>query len=794
MRNTRQQNGIRLGVLLVSLLLPATLLCQTTIETTSFTITELLAEVNTRTTGGMRTSLASKLANAQAAYERGQVRAAINILGAFQNEVMAQTEQMLPSEIASSFLGQSLILNTALRNGWRLGDAVVGPEGATIQVVDPTSPIAGTVLQVPPGAFTSDQAIFLLHTSIVLPTPGFASLTGPIVDLQPSGLILDLPALLKLPYADEDQDGLLDGTGVSEDFLQVRRFDEVNTTLDLAPTDIDIENNFAVATIEHFSFYRWVNGRFPAGSVITYHFDDLPPMRDGPLTDEEVKEAVRRAMRTWEAILQSVGIRFEERSPLTFTDLEIFWGSLKFESRVTSSSLDSFAAETSWDLLFIPNFQQEIKLNERLTWTTNPGISPQTFNIEAVALHELGHVLGLSDVCVTFGCLQPPVMGANRNPGQSPELMLDPSDIAAIRKLYGITGLSQLSFARTELATGIGGVPRSVTSADFNADGNLDLAVGNLAPVGGTGSVSVMLGRGDGTFNPKTDFAIGASLLSLTGGDFNGDGKVDLAGSHLETFSVSVLLGNGDGTFGPPIDTSAGTQPSSVVAGDFNQDGRLDLAAANSAFGTVSIFLGNGNGAFGSKSDFPAGAFPLALSIADFNQDGKLDVAVANTISNTVSVLLGNGDGTLGSFQSFAADAGLHDAITSDDFNQDGNLDLVLTNRNSNTVSIFPGNGDGTFGARSDFFAGLFPFAVTTGDFDRDGKLDISVALNHGGTDTLSVLPGNGDGTFETKIDFLAGAFPHWLSKGDFNADGKLDLAVANAGSKMISILLNTSQ
>lgn len=354
--------------------------------------------------------------------------------------------------------------------------------------------------------------------------------------------------------------------------------------------------------------------------------------------------------------------------------------------------------------------------------------------------------------------------------------------------------ISQLSFARTELATGIGGVPRSVTSADFNADGNLDLAVGNLAPVGGTGSVSVMLGRGDGTFNPKTDFAIGASLLSLTGGDFNGDGKVDLAGSHLETFSVSVLLGNGDGTFGPPIDTSAGTQPSSVVAGDFNQDGRLDLAAANSAFGTVSILLGNGNGAFGSKSDFPAGAFPLALSIADFNQDGKLDVAVANTISNTVSVLLGNGDGTLGSFQSFAADAGLHDAITSDDFNQDGNLDLVLTNRNSNTVSIFPGIGDGTFGARSDFFAGLFPFAVTTGDFDRDGKLDISVALNHGGTDTLSVLPGNGDGTFETKIDFLAGAFPHWLSKGDFNVDGKLDLAVANAGSKMISILLNTSQ
>jgi hypothetical protein len=141
-----------------------------------------------------------------------------------------------------------------------------------------------------------------------------------------------------------------------------------------------------------------------------------------------------------------------------------------------------------------------------------------------------------------------------------------------------------------------------------------------------------------GDFVPKTDFAAGANARSVTTGDFNGDGKLDLATVSGTSGNVSVLLGNGSGGFATKVDFAVGGNPYSVTTGDFNGDGKLDLATANgNSSGTVSVLLGNGSGGFATKVDFAVGTGPYSVTTGDFNGDGKLDLATANYDSNNVS-------------------------------------------------------------------------------------------------------------------------------------------------------------
>jgi hypothetical protein len=198
---------------------------------------------------------------------------------------------------------------------------------------------------------------------------------------------------------------------------------------------------------------------------------------------------------------------------------------------------------------------------------------------------------------------------------------------------------------------------KSVAVGDFNGDGRSDLAV----TTGFTnGNVLVFLGSGDGTFQPGVQLATGANPSSVAVSDFNGDGKLDLAVANqgfLDTSStnVSVLLGNGDGTFQSAVNYSAGFSPSAVAVGDFNSDGRSDLAVANAGIqtnyvyyirGSVSVLLGNGDGTFRPGVNYGEGTSPFSALVSDFNDDGKLDLAVVGFDGN-VSVLFGNGDGTL---------------------------------------------------------------------------------------------------------------------------------------------------
>src|SRR5215813_6425438 len=344
---------------------------------------------------------------------------------------------------------------------------------------------------------------------------------------------------------------------------------------------------------------------------------------------------------------------------------------------------------------------------------------------------------------------------------------------------------------------GTGGGPHSVAVGDFNGDGSLDLAVANA------GTVSILLGTGTGSFGANTDFGTGAdsenllypSSASVAVGDFNGDGKLDLAVANFSG-TVSILLGTGTGSFGAKTDfNTAGGD--SVAVGDFNGDGKLDLAVANFS-GTVSILLGTGTGSFGAKTDFPDGDTPSSVAAGDFNGDGKLDLAVANYYGDTVSILLGTGTGSFGANTDFPAGA-TPSSLTVGDFNSDGKLDLAVGGGpggvifdTRNTVSILLGTGTGSFGPKTDFDTGTSPLSVAVGDFNRDGNLDLAVA-NFESNNTVSILLGMGTGSFGAKTDFGTGSSPYSVAVGDFNGDGKLDLAVANYYSATVSILLNTS-
>src|SRR6266478_5495755 len=230
----------------------------------------------------------------------------------------------------------------------------------------------------------------------------------------------------------------------------------------------------------------------------------------------------------------------------------------------------------------------------------------------------------------------------------------------------------------------------------------------------------------------RTDYPVGVKPASVIAADFNGDGKLDLAVAGKSANMVSILLGKGDGTFGAATDFGVGNGPVSVAAADFNGDGKPDLAVANHDSNTASVLLGKGDGTFGTKTDFVTGALPVFIATGDFNADGKLDLAVANHDSNTASVLLGKGDGTFGPKTDFVTDTGPI-SVTAADFNGDGKMDLLTGNIGYYfgyypTVSLFRGNGNGTFGPRADFPTGSTPVSVATGDFNGDGNLDVATA------------------------------------------------------------------
>jgi hypothetical protein len=335
--------------------------------------------------------------------------------------------------------------------------------------------------------------------------------------------------------------------------------------------------------------------------------------------------------------------------------------------------------------------------------------------------------------------------------------------------------------------------PFAIATADFNRDGIPDLAVANY----GSDTVTILLGKGDGTFTAVAESPLsGADPTSIASGDFNDDGNPDLAivsddtGDYMGPYTVTVLLGNGDGTFTAAPSPETGNQPSSIAIGDFNRDGIADLAVTNTQDDTVTILIGKGDGTFRPMPNSPAtGTNPEGIVAGDFNGDNILDLAVANGGADTVTVLLGKGDGTFREAESPATGSQPY-AIVAGDFNGDGNLDLAVANEASDNVTILLGKGNGSFRANGKSPAtGKTPIGIAVGDLNGDGIADL--AIPNDTSNTLSVLLGNGDGTFKAApASPSTDELPFGIVAADFTGDGDWDLAVADYGVSNLTVLL----
>jgi len=356
---------------------------------------------------------------------------------------------------------------------------------------------------------------------------------------------------------------------------------------------------------------------------------------------------------------------------------------------------------------------------------------------------------------------------------------------------FGVNTTPSLTFSAVNgTTTAVGAQPIAVATADFNKDGRTDVAVANT-----TGnSVSVLLSNGAGGFTAAGPaLATGAGPNGITTGDFNEDGNPDFATANTNTNNVTIYLGNGAGGFTVATPAAMLGGPFGIVAADVNRDGHTDLLTANFASGSMGVLLGNGLGGFTPGTAVNTGGQASHVAVADFNNDGSPDVAVTNFSGNTVSLYLGNGLGgfTAGAGSPVATGAGPV-TIAVGDYNSDGLADVATANFASGNVTILAGNGSGglTAMAGSPVATGGSPRWITALDYNGDGKMDLALASSS--TNSVIVMQGAGNGSFTAAqgSPFAGHSSASGIAAGDFKGDGRVDLAIVNAGSNSVRTLL----
>jgi hypothetical protein len=352
-----------------------------------------------------------------------------------------------------------------------------------------------------------------------------------------------------------------------------------------------------------------------------------------------------------------------------------------------------------------------------------------------------------------------------------------------------LCGARSVRFAPTQLIPSGIDQPKCIATADLNHDGYPDLVATGYSDNLNVDVMSVLLNRGDGTFNPPTTYTFDFYVIGcLAVADFNSDGHPDIliVGGDVSGNGIALFTGDGKGNFTGPIYTPtllAGASLS-VAVGDLNKDGADDLFVGGN--GSSETVFGDGSGHF--QDGTFQGAFGFDVILGDFNADGSLDAATAGGTSDDLFVLLGNGDG---SFQNpdVYANLGVPDGVASGDFNHDGKLDLAVSLYQDSVIETFVGNGDGTFSVGQLGFVGTYPGKLIAADFNKDGNLDLAVA--NFGSNNVAVLPGQADGSFPTTQFYTTGSSPAYVASGDFNQDGSLDLAVSDYGDGTIALLPN---
>jgi hypothetical protein len=338
------------------------------------------------------------------------------------------------------------------------------------------------------------------------------------------------------------------------------------------------------------------------------------------------------------------------------------------------------------------------------------------------------------------------------------------------------------------ISISVGGSPDAVAVGDFLGNGLQDIAVAN-----GNGTVDVILSNGNGTFQTPQVFTLGATPVGIAVGDFLGNGKLDLVTANSNG-SVSVLEGNGKGGFGAPINTQVGGSLTSVAVGDFNNDGKVDVVVGTNT--GLDTLLSNGNGTFQLKqtvtfSHTVHGIFTFtfgvsSVAVSDLRGDGKEDV-VALT-GEGLSLLLGNGNGTVQSPTFLDGGPSTVASFVVGDFNGDGKPDIVTSALAQDpgvapAINVLTGKGDGTFQTGSSTNVGETANALAAGDFGT-GK----IALVMVSSNSVTLVPGNGNGTFATAPTIATNNGPTLVAAADFNGDGKTDLVTAGFGSVVVSL------
>ena len=356
-------------------------------------------------------------------------------------------------------------------------------------------------------------------------------------------------------------------------------------------------------------------------------------------------------------------------------------------------------------------------------------------------------------------------------------------------------GAASTAAFKPEVSYPVGTGPVSVVVGDFNHDGKRDLAVLNSgdATTGDNGSVSILFGNGDGTFQTAKNVAVGKNCTGIVAGAFSGDGNDDIAlvrpgdASVNDDGDVTIFLGNGDGTFRQGQVLTPGKNPSFSVVADLNADQRLDLVVITTGDNSVDVLLGNGDGSFQSPIAYAAQTTPGRLAVVDIDLDGKKDLAVSGSpFGLSGYFLLGNGDGT------FRQGPTVGDIVAVGDFNGDGKPDLA--EEVCTVISFFPpksscnwylhlGNGDGTFQAG----ISIGQLASAAADVDGDGKLDLIGAS--GSPAQAQVLLGDGDGSFQPPIAFAINSKESLSQVLDVNDDGAPDLVLI--GQNSVGLLIN---
>lgn len=357
---------------------------------------------------------------------------------------------------------------------------------------------------------------------------------------------------------------------------------------------------------------------------------------------------------------------------------------------------------------------------------------------------------------------------------------------------FGTVAAQSYLYDYSSVATGPS--PLGAVIADFNRDGRIDIATVNSA-----NTVSVMLRMSNATFASPTTYSTGSSPFMLIAADLRRIGKVDVVTVNMpngidQPGTISVLLGNGDGTLQPHVDYSVGDFPTGIVAGDFNHDGKTDLALSNEFDATVSILYGNGDGTFQQQVAVAVGSDPTSIAAGDFNGDGKSDLIASCVGSGVVTVLLNNGGGRYTRVDSstslISPDRSL---VVAGKFDASGKVDAVISSKVFSQLYLLKGNGDGTFNSPISLVspsAGEI-YTLIAADVNQDGTTDL--AYGAAGPTAFSVLLGNGSGGFAKPISSPIAATAS-VALADVNGDGLLDLVTPQESLSSVALILGNGK